>query len=244
MELKDATVLIVDDEVDLLKIFQRWLGRQGCRVLIAEDGAEALKLATSNHVDTIVSDIRMPVMGGVELAERLRSTGNQIPKIIFVSGFSDQHEREIFDLGIEAILPKPLGRLDLLSAVLRSLTDRDALWATPPDTAAVSTLTDQFPSISEALRQGTIAFGRGGFCIRSSFTARHGQAIGLCLRFAADGHAVGGQGILRWTEPGEQQVGIEITHIDDENRAWVCDLAARNHPAPFIPRISLGLQPT
>jgi len=66
MQLKDAAVLLVDDEPDLRSIIAEWFKREGCHVLVAEDGAEALSVISANQIDVVVSDVRMPVMDGVE----------------------------------------------------------------------------------------------------------------------------------------------------------------------------------
>src|SRR5215467_4388635 len=104
MELKDATVLIVDDEPMLLEIFGEWLQEENCRVLTAGDGAAALQILGSHHVDVIVSDVRMPVMDGILLLKNINtyaglSKGNYPPKMIFISGFTDLEPREAYGLG-------------------------------------------------------------------------------------------------------------------------------------------------
>ena len=71
MELKDARVLLVDDEPMLLDIFREWLEEETCQVMTARDGAAALQILRNHHVDVLVSDIRMPVMDGILLVKNL-----------------------------------------------------------------------------------------------------------------------------------------------------------------------------
>jgi CheY-like chemotaxis protein len=238
MQLKDATILIADDEVDLLDIFGKWFEREGSRVLTAENGEQVLALLRSNSVDMIISDVRMPKMDGIELAKRLKNTLGYLPKIIFISGFADIDERDCYDLGIEMKLPKPIRRQTLVSSAQRCLMDRDKLWLEPPTGVFQGTLQSVFESFEVARDQGLIAIGHGGICIRSTFDAHVGEPIGLHLAFTDDHHALAGQGIVRWTIHHEEQMGIEIIYIDDANRAWVADLAARNGTFSFIPRSS------
>jgi CheY-like chemotaxis protein len=54
--------LVVDDEPMLLDILREWLEPETCRVLMAEDAAAALQVLRDQHVDMIVSDVRMAVM--------------------------------------------------------------------------------------------------------------------------------------------------------------------------------------
>jgi CheY-like chemotaxis protein len=75
MELKYATVLVVDDEPMLLDILREWLEPETCRVLMAEDAAAALQVLRDQHVDMIVSDVRMAVMDGIVLLKNLATCG-------------------------------------------------------------------------------------------------------------------------------------------------------------------------
>jgi two-component system, response regulator YesN len=77
-------------------------------------------MLTSNHVDMVISNVRMPKMDGIELAKRLKKLARYFPKIIFISGFADIDERDCYDLGIETKLAKPIRRDTLVSAVRRS----------------------------------------------------------------------------------------------------------------------------
>jgi CheY-like chemotaxis protein len=56
MDLKDATLLVVDDEPLLLKIFAKWFTQQAHAVLCAENGAEALTILESHKVDVIITE--------------------------------------------------------------------------------------------------------------------------------------------------------------------------------------------
>src|SRR5215469_13419275 len=106
MELKDAAVLIVDDEPMLLDIFGEWLQEENCRVLTAGDGAAALQILRNHHADVIVTDVRMPVMDGILLLKNLTtysgpSKSHHQPKMIFITGFTDLEPREAYSLGVE-----------------------------------------------------------------------------------------------------------------------------------------------
>jgi len=241
MHLNDATLLIVDDEAGLLKIFAKWFEREGCRVLTAENGVRALDVMAANHVDLIVSDIRMPLLDGIGLAKRLQQRDTYVPKIIFISGFADIGERDAFDLGVEALLAKPIVRPDLISAARRSLLEREELWRDRPGIAPGTWLRKAFPSLSDAKEQELIAFGRGGLCARCDIAAKVEDAIGLDLEFTADKLGLIGQGIVRWIDRADAQIGIEITYVEDAHRAWVAELAKRNELAAFIPRSSSSL---
>ena len=236
MQLKDATVLVVDDEAHYREIMTGWFKREGSRVLAAENGARALELLQKNEVNAIVTDVRMPVMDGAELVRQVKAMGKYTPAAVAISGFSDLDPRDAFDLGIEAQLSKPVERKALVSALRRTLTDREELWAEPFRTTTLPAIKIEFESLAAALEQKRIAFGRGGFCMTSEVPFPEESSIGFELNFAGDGQSVSGQGIVRWSAAREQFAGIEITRISDPARAWVAGLARSNQTVSFIPR--------
>jgi CheY-like chemotaxis protein len=87
-----STILLVDDEKELLELYTEVLEMMDHRVLQAHDGAEALELAHARPPDLVVTDWMMPRMSGVELSEHLHQdeTLRGIP-IILHSSSSDPH---------------------------------------------------------------------------------------------------------------------------------------------------------
>lgn len=235
MQLKDATVLIVDDEPVLCEIKSAWLTRLVGRVLVASNGAEALELMAVNHVDLVITDIRMPGMDGVTLLKKITASGKPQPRVIFVTGFSDFEARDAYDLGADAILEKPMGRDDLLQFVKRSLTTRHELWRTPMDVMPASVLHSSFAGLATAQQEQKIAFGRGGFCIAVSHHLQEGP-IGVLLEFREERNVLQGQGIVRWVSPAEGLAGIELLYVAPASCEWVVELAERNEIATYIPR--------
>ena len=237
MLLKDASILVVDDEPELLDIMADWFRREGATVFVAENGAEALSLVHDNHLDVVVSDIHMPVMDGVTMLQKIKSTSTYLPSVMFITGFYDIAPREAYELGAEAMISKPVERKQLISIVSRILTTREDLWRLLPADKADAVLLANFESLATALTRGLIAFGRGGFCIYSTLQLAEGP-VDLLLDFGADQCVVTGQGIVRWNDLAEAQIGVEITHIDDANRPWMLSLTEPNKSVSFIPRTS------
>jgi len=62
--------------------------------------------------------------------------------------------------------------------------------------------------------------------------------VDLLLDFQGDQRTVTGQGIVRWADFAEGQIGVEIIHIDDASRPWILSLTEPNKSASFIPRAS------
>ena len=81
-------VLLVDDQLDLRRLLERTLAKAGHEVVTASNGREAIALARQSRFDLVISDVRMPDLGGVELLERLHAEDADLP-IVLVSGSPD-----------------------------------------------------------------------------------------------------------------------------------------------------------
>ena len=75
-------MLIVDDEPRLLRVLRMGLPEHGFNVLTAANGQEALKILFDKHVDVVVTDVRMPVMDGVELIYEMERLGIKLPVVV------------------------------------------------------------------------------------------------------------------------------------------------------------------
>jgi two-component system, cell cycle sensor histidine kinase and response regulator CckA len=117
------TILLVEDDPTLREATREYLKCLGYRVLRAGDGEEALQVVQSaGHVDALVADLRMPKMGGRELAEKLTVAMPAI-KVMFVSGNIDSELiRQKTEEGKPALLPKPFAMRGL-GRMLRDLLD-------------------------------------------------------------------------------------------------------------------------
>ncbi len=84
-------VLIVDDERNIRESLQRLLGFEAIESESAQDGRQALELLGAKAFDAVVTDLRMPVMGGQELMERMRREGVRCP-VIMISALGEIHD--------------------------------------------------------------------------------------------------------------------------------------------------------
>src|SRR3989338_1374893 len=116
--MKKETILLVDDEEDLVKIVTNRLEAQGYKVLAAYDGMQALE-KVKEHPGLILLDIMMPGMDGLEVLRRLRSNEatRETPVIMFTAVGAT---RAIFDaqaLGATDYIIKPFKPEELLSLI-------------------------------------------------------------------------------------------------------------------------------
>jgi two-component system sensor histidine kinase/response regulator len=116
-------ILVVDDtEVNRI-LLQEMLELEGYQVILADDGAEALRAASREDPDLVLLDVNMPGMNGLEVCRRLRadSQGTSLP-IILVTALADrQHRLDGIGAGANDYLTKPVDRPDLLLRVKNAL---------------------------------------------------------------------------------------------------------------------------
>ncbi len=131
---EERTILIVDDEVDLLDLLKYNLEKEGFGALTAANGIAGLETARREHPDMIVLDVMMPGMDGIEVCRRLRqdATLRDTPVIMLTARTEDEDYVSGLDVGADIYLGKPLSVPVLLSQV-RALFRRADRNETPPD---------------------------------------------------------------------------------------------------------------
>lgn len=120
------TILLVDDEQDILEFLEYNLLKEGFRIFTATNGEKAIEIAKVNEPDLIVLDVMMPVMDGVETCKRLRSLPQfKNTLIIFLTAKSaDEFEIEGFNVGADDYISKPLRPKAFISRIKALLKRR------------------------------------------------------------------------------------------------------------------------
>jgi PAS domain S-box-containing protein len=114
-------VLIIDDEPAVRSLLVRYLERVGYLADQAPEGAEALRMLASTPYDVILSDLRMPGIGGEELLERLRADGRGLERrVVLMSGDTSEADNSA-RLRDVPILAKPVALADVSQAIERCL---------------------------------------------------------------------------------------------------------------------------
>jgi DNA-binding response OmpR family regulator len=118
------SVLLVDDETDILDLYEGYLEGMPVRILRAQDGEEAVAVLDQTLPDVIVLDLKMPNMNGIELLSYVRRKFPDIP-VIFVSGYSDRSDIiNMLNMGAFAFMAKPVPREQFLNEVRNGLRER------------------------------------------------------------------------------------------------------------------------
>lgn len=115
--MNDKTILVVDDEVDLLKMVQSIFDRAGfTNILTATSGKEAIKVWKDRQPDLIILDIMMPGMDGLSVLKEIRETSN-IPVLLLTARGEAEDRVTGFENGADDYLIKPFHPKELLLRV-------------------------------------------------------------------------------------------------------------------------------
>ena len=119
------TVLIAEDEGEIRELLAMMFESEGCVVLKAADGEEALGLVREHRADLVllVTDLGLPKLGGLDLIKKARTVLPSL-KVIAASGFGHENVRsELRKVGVVEFFPKPFSPLELLATAKRLLQE-------------------------------------------------------------------------------------------------------------------------
>lgn len=115
---REKTIIIVDDDTDLLRLTTEVLKQNQYHVLAFTDAQEALKKIKEMPFDMLITDIQMPVMDGFELAEKVRKiTAFKQQAIIAVTGRNDLDTDNYKNYGFSTVINKPFSPKTLLTTI-------------------------------------------------------------------------------------------------------------------------------
>ena len=133
MEQK-KTVLIVEDEKNIVDIVRFNLQREGYDTLEAYDGAAGLALAHETHPDLILLDVMMPKMMGFDVCRVLRDEGDNVPIIILTAREEEEDKILGLEIGADDYITKPFSMRELMARVKANIR-RTAMTSAPAESA-------------------------------------------------------------------------------------------------------------
>lgn len=142
-------VLVVDDDPVVGKSFNRVLSGKGYIVVTAEDGYDALQKLQSEHYDMVFTDLRMPGMDGVEVAEKVKARQPWTPVVIVTGYGSGKSEERARAAGVSEFLHKPLSPEMIEASAAKALQPAPAAAALTPAPAAA-------PAAAPVRKHGTL----------------------------------------------------------------------------------------
>ena len=163
MTTAKTRILVVDDDLRLRDLLNRYLSEQGFGVHLAQDAAAMDKLLARERFDLIVLDLMMPGEDGLSVCRRLRGGNDPIP-IIMLTAKGDDIDRIVgLEMGADDYLPKPFNPRELVARIHAVLRRRTA----PP------------PPGAPAIEEGQMSFGTVSVDLATRALTRNGSTISL-----------------------------------------------------------------
>ncbi len=117
------SILVVDDQPEVVQVIRRGLEQEGHHVQHASSGEEGLKMIGAGSFDVVILDVMLPGLSGFDVARRIRDQGITTPILMLTQRDTERDIIQGLELGADAYLPKPF-RLGELRAHLRALKRR------------------------------------------------------------------------------------------------------------------------
>jgi len=193
------TILVVEDEVDMAKLVERQLAREGFRVVTCGDGLAARELVAKERPDLIVLDVMLPGLNGFDFTKQVRQT-SRVP-IVMVTAKSEEVDRVLgLELGADDYVVKPFSPRELVARINAVLRRTDA------------------PKAAEAVsRVGALEVDRDRYDVRVggakiALTAKEYRLLIALLD--ADGKVLGREDLLKQVWGYERAADIDTRTVD------------------------------
>jgi two-component system KDP operon response regulator KdpE len=113
---QEAHILVVDDEIEIIRTLSRSLTACGYKVLTARSGEEALEKLTKHCPDLVLLDLVLPGISGLEVCRQVR-TKSSVPILVLSVKGTERDKVQALDLGADDYIPKPFGMPEVLARV-------------------------------------------------------------------------------------------------------------------------------
>jgi FixJ family two-component response regulator/Tfp pilus assembly protein PilZ len=237
-------VLVIDDEPGIRDFLVEELTLRGMKVYGFTDPAEAISSLASIKLDVIVSDLRMPEIGGIDLLKEVRKYRHYFPAIVFVSGYANQETLDrVMHLGAVDLLEKPIDMNKLFNLIMEQYID-DQFERTRYFTKVV----DPTPiGVRDELKLETGSVGFGGVFLPFSKVTQPSQlTLGKLVSFrfklndTPESAPIDVAGEIVWTRPHPKNqltagAGVKFIRISAEDRTRIHDYVRVNKILSFVP---------
>jgi two-component system, OmpR family, phosphate regulon response regulator OmpR len=174
-------VLLVDDDLRMRELLQRYLGEQGFTVKAVSDSTEMDASLAHEHPDLLVLDLMLPGEDGLAICRRLRGSNSQLP-IIMLTARGDEVDRIIgLEMGADDYLPKPFNPRELLARINAIMRRQEQRIPSAPssDTTTVSFGDFMFDSSTRSLSKNgdLITITSGEFALLKVFVDHPRQPL-------------------------------------------------------------------
>jgi two-component system alkaline phosphatase synthesis response regulator PhoP len=147
------TILVVDDEPQIVKVLRGYLEKAGFRVVAAEDGQQALAQHKREKPDLVLLDLNLPGVDGIEVARRLRAASN-IPLVMVTARVEETDRLVGLEIGADDYITKPFSPREVVARV-RAVLRRANMQAAVPALIRVADLEIDF--VRHSVTRGGVA---------------------------------------------------------------------------------------
>lgn len=185
------TILVVDDEFEIVKVVRAYLEQNGFRVLTASDGQQALAIFRHAQPDLIILDLNLPSLDGLDVCRSIRRESN-VP-IIMLTARVEETDRLIgLEIGADDYMLKPFSPREVVARV-RAVLRRSSAAPERPNLISIRELTIDLNKHEVQLQNRLIDLTPSEFNILHALAAQPGRAFSrLDLLDAAQGEAYAG----------------------------------------------------
>ncbi len=150
-------VLVVDDDAVVGRSFDRVLAEKGYDVSTALDGDEALNKCSGEEYDVVFTDIKMPGIGGLEFARRIKAKCPWTPVVIVTGYGTADNEAEARVLGVNGFVRKPLTPEMIEGITLKALEEKQSAPAAQPEAAEIDASQAEAAAIAAPQTEAAVA---------------------------------------------------------------------------------------
>jgi DNA-binding response OmpR family regulator len=169
------TILVVDDEPQILQLVRDYLEHGGFKVVTAADGSSALRLAATVRPDLIVLDLGLPGVDGLDVTRSLRRNG-EVP-IIMLTARTDESDKLVgLELGADDYITKPFSPKELVARV-RSVLRRSEAAKSPSDVIRLGDVELDVPSMRLTIGARAIELTQTEFQLLATMARQPGRVF-------------------------------------------------------------------
>ena len=224
MRPQDISILVVDDEEDVREVLQETFESYGFHVFGAADGVDAWETLSQKKIQLVVTDLRMPRMSGQDLIKKIRLQNVDTPKILAISGYSENSVEDLLNMGCDGFFAKPYDAEKVRAAIKRCLLSGAEQWSSPPGHACSYSYSKKFATGAQLTASGEVKFGRSGISLAlSEKIAPVGELVEFNIQLdeSRTWSELSGVGRVVWarnkkTDEKHSGLGIEFLYLKPE----------------------------
>jgi two-component system KDP operon response regulator KdpE len=174
--MKKQRILVVDDELSIIKFTRANLEAAGYEIFTAMNGVEALQTFEAELPDMVILDIKMPKMDGFEVCRQIREW-SQVPIIMLSALGSEENKVQCLDLGADDYITKPFGKNELIARIKAVMRRIDS--STPPVRSSLTfgALTINFAQRKVSINNGEIQLTPIEFNLLQELVLNEGKVL-------------------------------------------------------------------